>query len=99
MVEYSDTTSGSSRGSSKSSNSTCSKLGVDYRSALGQKDIADVYNELGADQYDEWAIAAEYNAPNYLTDLIGCGAKLEIDTDSEILDVGAGSGVIGKLLM
>lgn len=101
MVEASDTTSNSSRGSRGSSkSSTSSKLTAGYsESALGQKDIADVYNEIGADQYDEWAIAVNYTTPNYLTDLIGKGAKLEIDSDSEILDVGAGSGVIGKLLM
>ena len=64
MVENFETTSSSSRGSLKEA---ISKLDEGYsESAIGQKDIADVYNEIGADQYDEWAVAVNWNAPNYL---------------------------------
>ena len=97
MVENYETTSSSSKGSAKE---TISKLDEGYsESAIGQKDIADVYNEIGADQYDEWAVAVNWNAPNYLVQRIGSGCVLDVDPASEILDVGAGSGVIGRLLL
>ena len=34
-----------------------------------------------------------------MVDLIGIGCTLDIDLESEVLDMGAGSGVIGRLLM
>ena len=47
MVENFETTSSSSRGSLKEA---ISKLDEGYsESAIGQKDIAEVYNEIGAD--------------------------------------------------
>ena len=48
---------------------TITKLDDGYSdSAVGKKNIADVYNEIGADKYDEWAVAVNFNTPNYLVE-------------------------------
>ena len=41
-------------------------------------------------------IAIKWNAPQHLVERLGC--VLDIDPSSAILDVGAGAGIVGKLL-
>ena len=96
MVECSDTTSNSSKGSVKEA---VTKYDKDITVAVaGKVAIGDVYNDIGGDQYDAIATECKWNMPLALSELIGKGCVLDISTDSEILDVGAGTGTVGTYL-
>ena len=59
-----DTNFDCSSNSSKGSTSGTSSRRQSFNEVpIGQKDIADVYNEIGGDQYDEWAKKVNFNAP------------------------------------
>lgn len=38
---------------------------------ITQNNVADFYNDVGADGYDEWAKAVNFNEPEHIVDLIG----------------------------
>ena len=65
---------------------------------LSAENVGEFYNEIDADGYDEFVKAIKYTEPEHLVNLIGEGCVVEIDPRSEVLDVAAGTGHIGKLL-
>ena len=60
--------------------------------------MSDFYNEIGADGYDEWAKHVKFNEPENIVALVGMDSVVKVETNCEILDAGAGTGVIGRLL-
>ena len=66
--------------------------------AITQENVANFYNEVGADGYDEWAKAVNFNEPEHIVNLIAANSEINVSPECEVLDAGAGSGVIGKLL-
>ena len=65
---------------------------------LSAENVGEFYNEIDADGYDEFVKAIKYTEPEHLVELIGDGCVVDINPASEVLDVAAGTGHIGKLL-
>jgi len=61
--------------------------------------INEFYNEMGSKGYDEWAKVVNFTEPQEIIKQVYDKEEeggLELSTDSTMLDVGAGTGVIGK---
>ena len=54
---------------------------------------------MTGDAFDEYAKAKGWTQPENITKLIGPGKVVDLDpATTEILDVGAGTGTVGKFL-
>ena len=63
--------------------------------------INDFYNEMGIDGYDQWARVVNFTEPYEIIKQVHAPQEeecLEMPKDAKILDVGAGTGVVGKNL-
>ncbi len=61
--------------------------------------INDLYNEMGAKGYDEWAKVVNFTEPfEIIHQVHGKQSEecLEMPADAELLDIGAGTGIIGR---
>ena len=63
------------------------------------EESATFYNSMTGDAFDEYAKAKGWTQPEHITKLIGKGQIVDIDpATTEILDIGAGTGTVGKFL-
>lgn len=56
--------------------------------------INEFYNEMGSSGYDEWAKVVNFTEPFEIINQVTSGLNLQ--QDAAILDVGAGTGIIGQ---
>ena len=63
------------------------------------EESATFYNSMTGDAFDEYAKAKGWTQPEQITKLIGKGQVVDLDPAvTEILDIGAGTGTVGKFL-
>lgn len=66
---------------------------------VSSENINNVYNEMGSQGYDEWAEVVNFTEPFEIVKQVGNSKEeecLEMDTESKLLDVGAGTGIIAR---
>ena len=72
----------------------------DIKSGKYQQDkINEFYNEMGSTGYDEWAKVVNFTEPFEIIKQVHQAEEeeaIELEKDATLLDVGAGTGVIGK---
>ena len=65
----------------------------------GTQEAQDVYNEAAATQYEEFSFKMEYRGPSTGTAILTKHLKRLFDKDCNILDLGAGTGMCGEILV
>ena len=63
--------------------------------------INDLYNEMGSAGYDEWAKVVNFTEPFEIIKQVSNSKDedcLAMDKGAELLDIGAGTGIIGREL-
>ena len=63
-----------------------------------QENVDKFYNKMSGEAYDEFIKTINFNEPEKFMPLIGAGCPADVETSSEVLDVGAGTGICGILL-
>ena len=62
------------------------------------QNVNELYDKLGGDGYDVFVKEINFNEPAEFMKMVGAGQVVDIDPASEVLDVGAGTGICGNLL-
>ena len=64
-----------------------------------QDSIKAFYDAQSPEEYDKWSRGVNFYAePQRITELIGKDKLVSVDPSTEVLDIGAGTGEIGRLL-